>query len=298
MDRKMLSGQVTARDVEVAKVRAETLRGQYEIAVQELQPVVARERRTRLTEARLLRLLAFRRWLDHSISRTGGMLVLVTVCVAISVVVTHAFFPTIPVYVVPVASATYAGVAVAFAAIYPNDRSLTTSMDNLSIEAHILGQQIETQRRELEVKRVQLDAANEVHLRLLNTLNSRLHKLLTCPWQGFAGLQFEQFLEQVFLENGYDVSLTGQTGDQGVDLIVSMNGRRIAIQAKGYPGSTVGNSAIQEVHAGMTHHRCQFSVVVTNSRFTKSAVNLANSVNCRLIDGSQISALINGQLRL
>jgi len=133
---------------------------------------------------------------------------------------------------------------------------------------------------------------------LESTLNSRRQAILAAPWQGFAGTNFEVFLQQVFEENGYEVQLVGQTGDQGVDLIVAWNGHRTAVQAKGYPASTVGNSAIQEVHAGMTYHNCHASAVVTNSRFTTSARALAERVGCQLIDGSQMSSLINGQIRL
>ena len=99
-------------------------------------------------------------------------------------------------------------------------------------------------------------------------LNSRLHRLLTCGWQGLAGTPFERFLGEVFLQLGYSVQMTGKTGDQGVDLIASAVGKRLAIQAKGYPGTTVGNHAIMEVHTGMTYHRCHACVVVTNSTFT------------------------------
>ena len=102
----------------------------------------------------------------------------------------------------------------------------------------------------------------------------------------------------LFEERGYSVEATGKAGDQGVDLIVAIGDLRIAVQAKGYPASTVGNDAVQQSFAGMAFYSCQRCAVVTNSRFTSSARELAVRVGCTLIDGSQIENLIDGQLKL
>ena len=110
-------------------------------------------------------------------------------------------------------------------------------------------------------------------------------------------VEFEQFLEEVFQALGYQVETTKVTGDQGVDLIVSGKGRRIAIQVKGYY-SSVSNSAIQEAHTGMVYYGCQACAVITNSRFTGSAKDLAAKVGCILIDEDCMQAFIMGQGQL
>ncbi len=46
----------------------------------------------------------------------------------------------------------------------------------------------------------------------------------------------------------------------------------------------------------MTYHGCHRAVVVTNSTFTSGAIDLASRVGCQLIDGNQITALINGRV--
>ena len=109
-------------------------------------------------------------------------------------------------------------------------------------------------------------------------------------------MPFEQFLASVFIEWGYQVETTKVTGDQGVDLIVSKNGSKVAVQAKGYPGSTVGNSAVQEAHTGMKFYGCHRSVVITNSTFTSAARKLAQGVECALIDHDMIPLLIEGKI--
>lgn len=112
------------------------------------------------------------------------------------------------------------------------------------------------------------------------------------------GIEFENFLADVFLELGYKVETTKVTGDQGVDLVASKNGRSIAIQAKGYPSTTVGNKAVQEAHAGMGFYGCDVAVVITNSTYTSGARELAERIGCLLIDRDQIPSLIEGRISL
>ena len=115
--------------------------------------------------------------------------------------------------------------------------------------------------------------------------------LLRVDCARLSGPQFENHLAEAFRIHGYDVALTGQSGDQGVDLIVTAHGRRVAVQAKCYNG-TVGNDAVQQAFAGMAFHGCQACAVVTNSRFTRSAKDLAAKIGCATVDGDGLRRLI------
>jgi len=53
------------------------------------------------------------------------------------------------------------------------------------------------------------------------------------------------------------------------------------IPTKCYTGS-VSNSAVQEIVAGMKYYSCQRGVVVTNSTFTKAAIELARKNTIQL----------------
>lgn len=110
-------------------------------------------------------------------------------------------------------------------------------------------------------------------------------------------VEFEQFLERVFQELGYVVETTKVTGDQGVDLIVAFRGRRIAVQVKGYFNS-VSNGAVQEAYAGMGYYNCDSCAVITNSRFTPSAVELSDKIRCVLVDEIRLPGIILGDLDL
>lgn len=122
-------------------------------------------------------------------------------------------------------------------------------------------------------------------------------RLLRANFRGMTGEQFELYLAEVFRLNGLPATRIGQVGDQGVDLIVQCPEGNVAVQAKCYTGS-VGNDAVQQVYAGMGFHRCCRCAVITNSAFTRSAWELARSVNCVLIDGSRLPDLIRGKIRI
>jgi hypothetical protein len=107
--------------------------------------------------------------------------------------------------------------------------------------------------------------------------------------------EFERYVASIFTHLGFTVESVGQNGDQGVDVIACKGTLRLAIQAKRYLGA-VGNAAVQEVYAGMAHHKCHRCIVATNSDFTSSAIALAQSTGCLLIGGDKIASLIRGEI--
>ncbi len=150
----------------------------------------------------------------------------------------------------------------------------------------------DTQRARVQVCH---DTALAEYRRLKAITESRLYALLACDWRTLRGIPFEDFLADVFQELGFEVERTKATGDQGVDLIATRGGRRLAIQAKGYAES-VGNSAVQEVVTGKIFYRCHACAVITNSGFTSGAIELAVRTNCTLVEGRQLRDLIMGRI--
>ncbi|MBC7782695.1 MAG: restriction endonuclease [Burkholderiales bacterium] len=109
--------------------------------------------------------------------------------------------------------------------------------------------------------------------------------------------EFERYVADIFTHLGYSAETVGASGDQGVDVVACKGPLRLAIQAKRHQGA-VGNSAVQEVYAGMAHRKCHHCIVVTNSSFTTAAIALAESTGCMLIGGDSIHQLIRGELSL
>lgn len=98
-----------------------------------------------------------------------------------------------------------------------------------------------------------------------------------------SGVEFENFLEQLFLNLGYRITLTKKSGDQGVDLILTKGNQKIGVQCK-RSNTTIGNKAVQEICAGLNFYGLNRGMVVTNNIFTASAQNLALSNSIILWD--------------
>ena len=130
-----------------------------------------------------------------------------------------------------------------------------------------------------------------------NIVEGKCRKLLDQPSsknlkKDMSGLEFEKYCKSILEDCGWVVEDTPTTGDQGVDLIASIEDLRVCIQCKCFT-KPVGNKAVQEVAAGMIHWNGTHSVVVGKSGFTKSAKALADSTNVILTSDSELENLEN-----
>lgn len=106
-----------------------------------------------------------------------------------------------------------------------------------------------------------------------------------------SGVEFEEFLAGLFRAQGYAAELTPTTGDYGADLILSIDGQRIAVQAKRYVGS-VGVAAVQEALSGMAYYQCDIAWVITTGAYTPNALELAQKSGVKMIGRSDIGNLM------
>lgn len=106
-----------------------------------------------------------------------------------------------------------------------------------------------------------------------------------------SGVEFEEFLAGLFRAQGYVAELTPTSGDYGADLILSKDGRRIAVQAKRHLGS-VGVSAVQEALSGQAYYQCHTAWVITTGAFTPNALELAKKSGVKMIGRSEIGNLM------
>lgn len=224
--------------------------------------------------------------------RPGGVLIAGTIAFGLGLVAAG----TIGAVIFSAAGASVATVML----IYPSDRRLVNDIaTRRSQEAALIVERGKILSRfgalcaELESQRVNLEKAKVLHESAMREASDevRLGKLLAENWRELRSVEFEKYLKRVFIALGDDVETTAVTGDQGVDLIIAHKQKRIAVQVKGYLDS-VSNSAVQEAHAGMTYYKCDASAVITNSRFTRSAIDLADKCQCALIDEFKLPDLV------
>jgi restriction system protein len=102
--------------------------------------------------------------------------------------------------------------------------------------------------------------------------------------------EFEAHCARVLQSHGWQATTTAATGDQGADVIAEKQEHRVVLQAKLY-NSPVGNKAVQEAHSAKFHYKASAAVVVTNSSFTASAQQLAQSTGVHLLHHSELPEL-------
>lgn len=94
--------------------------------------------------------------------------------------------------------------------------------------------------------------------------------------QTMNGLDFEHYCAKRLLEKGFvRAEVTPPTGDYGADIIaIDRKGQRWVFQCKRYAGK-VSNKAVQEAVAAKAHYKAERAGVMTNSRLTDKARELA-----------------------
>ena len=109
------------------------------------------------------------------------------------------------------------------------------------------------------------------------------------------GHEFEQYLVYLLRKNGYkNVQTTAKSGDYGADVLAEMGAEKYAIQCKLY-NKSVGVKAVQEVFSAMKYYGCDIAVVATNNKFSRNAVNLAESTGVRLWGRDELVEMSRGR---
>lgn len=105
------------------------------------------------------------------------------------------------------------------------------------------------------------------------------------------GLDFEKFVSNLLEQQGFtNVSLTEQY-DFGVDIIATKDGICWGIQVKRYSG-LVKAEAVRQVVTGLRVYGCDRGMVITNSTYSRVAVQLAYSNGCELIDRNRLTEMM------
>jgi restriction system protein len=99
--------------------------------------------------------------------------------------------------------------------------------------------------------------------------------------------EYEIFCSKRLQNAGWQARTTKASGDQGIDIVASINGIKAVFQCKLY-SKPVGNSAVQEISAGRGYEEAVIAAVISNNSFTKSARQLAQSLNVDLLHHDDI----------
>jgi restriction system protein len=110
-----------------------------------------------------------------------------------------------------------------------------------------------------------------------------------------SGHDFEEHLAYFFERYGYRVQRTSLTGDYGADLVLEGPEGRVVVQLKRRQAK-IGLTAVQEAHGARARYKANKAMVVTNSSYTRQAMELAESCSVELRDREWLVAFLGGRL--
>ena len=103
----------------------------------------------------------------------------------------------------------------------------------------------------------------------------------------FTGKDFERFLFEYFKLDGYSPILTDDSGDRGIDLLVTIKNEdgsksKLGIQAKRWK-QPVGSNEISQILQGKTYYDCDELWIITTSSLTAQAQNTSLNNNITIL---------------
>jgi hypothetical protein len=109
--------------------------------------------------------------------------------------------------------------------------------------------------------------------------------------------EFEHRIAAWLRGMGFAVTVTGGTGDEGIDLIAyssePITGGKYVVQCKRYmPGNDVGVREVRDLYGTLTGETANKGILITTSSFTAAAKRFAAGKPLELIDGLRLAQLL------
>ncbi len=126
---------------------------------------------------------------------------------------------------------------------------------------------------------------------LVVILKKKRKSFETCDFDELTGEEFEEYCAYVLEKAGFEnVEITKGSADRGIDILAEKDDITYAIQCKCY-GTNIGNHAIQEAYSGKGIYDTDVAVVLTNSYFTRQAIEDAKKLHVHMWDRDKLLSL-------
>ncbi|MFL6077231.1 MAG: restriction endonuclease [Mycobacteriales bacterium] len=110
------------------------------------------------------------------------------------------------------------------------------------------------------------------------------------------GTEFERWVVGLFQRDGHEAHPVGGAGDGGVDIVATVNGRRLAVQCKRYsPDRKLPPKVVRELLGSAALIRADGSVLVTTSGLTTQATRHAIDAGVVVVDRNVLARWVAGQ---
>ena len=126
--------------------------------------------------------------------------------------------------------------------------------------------------------------------RLLRTAGSRRRLRTLGDLLSLSPADFEEAVAGLLARSYRHVRVVGGAADLGIDIAcIDRRSRTVVVQCKRHaPGISVGSGDVQRFLGSLTHCRADRGILVTTSRFTQPARELAEEHPIELIDGEAL----------
>jgi len=112
-------------------------------------------------------------------------------------------------------------------------------------------------------------------------------------WLSQTGTSLEEETASLYSSLGYRVERKGGTGDEGVDLILRWDDKRIIVQCKAH-AKPIGPKVVRELYGTLVHHKAHRAILVSPSGFTQKAAEFADGKPIELLDAFSLVELSHG----
>lgn len=108
--------------------------------------------------------------------------------------------------------------------------------------------------------------------------------------------EFEYFCQSLFeIHFNCRVTITQQTRDEGIDLIIHHTSGNEIVECKHWPNGTVGRPVVQKLHSAILNSGAKKGIIVTTGQFSSEASTYAanlNDVKITLIDKTKLDYIV------
>ncbi|MEW6520221.1 MAG: restriction endonuclease [Thermodesulfobacteriota bacterium] len=130
----------------------------------------------------------------------------------------------------------------------------------------------------------------EQHTPATTAKHSAMLAVERMTWQ-----EFEMLVGESFRQQGYKVKETGGGGaDGGIDLQMTLNGKKYLVQCKQWKTCKVSVKTVREFFGVMVDAGAVGGFIVTSGVFTNEAISFAADKQINLVDGGKLLKIING----
>lgn len=106
-------------------------------------------------------------------------------------------------------------------------------------------------------------------------------------WNNLSGIDFEEELATLYEKLGYSVEFTPTTGDDGIDLILELDGKKTIVQCKRHD-APVGPAVARELYGALTASKASNAILACTGGFTEGVYKFVGRKRIKLISIDEI----------